>query len=118
MIFIQSVIIISFFLVSLIEFGGADAQEQEIVTNDTSALMEKGLALVDLGQNEEAIRYFDKVIAIDPNDVDALINKGSTFIILGKYEEAIKYYDKVLAIDPNNALASGNKGLANDYLDR
>jgi hypothetical protein len=34
------IIIISFFLVSLIEFGDADAQEQDIVSNDTSALME------------------------------------------------------------------------------
>jgi hypothetical protein len=43
-ILVQSVIIIiSFLLVSLIEFGDADAQGQN-VTNNTSALMEKGIA--------------------------------------------------------------------------
>jgi tetratricopeptide (TPR) repeat protein len=67
-ILIQSVIIIiSFSLVSLIEFVEADAQEQNKVTNDTSALMEKGIALQTQGKYNESIGYYDKVIAIDPN---------------------------------------------------
>ena len=59
MILIQSVIIIiSFFLVSLIEFEDAEAQEQDNVTNDTSALMEKGKDQVNLGKYEETIGYY------------------------------------------------------------
>jgi tetratricopeptide (TPR) repeat protein len=32
----------------------------------------KGVSLRDLGQYEEAIGYFDKVLVIDPNNVVAL----------------------------------------------
>jgi tetratricopeptide (TPR) repeat protein len=43
--------------------------------NHVDALHNKGLALHNLGHYEEAIRYYDKVLAIDPNYVDALSNK-------------------------------------------
>ena len=39
------------------------------------SLVVKGLALYGLGQYEEAIRYYDKVLDIDPNNVVALENK-------------------------------------------
>ena len=97
MILIQSaIIIISFFLVSLIEFADVEAQEQDIVTNDTSTLMEKGAALKSSGQYEEAINYYDKVLAIDPNNVDVLTDKGLALHNLGNYNESIGYYDKAL----------------------
>jgi tetratricopeptide (TPR) repeat protein len=59
------IIIISFFLVSLIEFGEADAQGQNI-TNATSSLMEKAIALFDSGRYEDGIAFIDKALAIDP----------------------------------------------------
>ena len=62
----------------------------------------KGLALYYLGKSDEAITYYDKVLAIKPNDLDALSNKGNALEDLGKSDEAITYYDKVLAIDPND----------------
>ena len=34
--------------------------------NDANALNNKGLALDDLGKHQEAITYYDKVLAIDP----------------------------------------------------
>jgi tetratricopeptide (TPR) repeat protein len=55
-------------LVSLIEFGDAEAQEQGS-TNATSTLLEKGAALKSSGQHEEAIKYYDRVLALDPNYV-------------------------------------------------
>jgi tetratricopeptide (TPR) repeat protein len=79
---IQSVVIISFFLVSFIEFGDADAQGQDS-TNATSTLMEKGFALQVSGQYNESIGYFDKVLAIDPNNVVALDNKRLAIENLG-----------------------------------
>jgi tetratricopeptide (TPR) repeat protein len=110
--FIQSVIIIiSLFVVSLIEFGDAEAQE-DIATNDTNALMAKGRALQSSEQNEEAINYYDRLLAIAPNNVSALNNIGLALDDLGKYNESIGYYDKVLAIDPNDVDALINKGTA------
>jgi superkiller protein 3 len=82
-------------------------------TNDNylASLYNKGNALSALGRYEEAIQYYDKVLAIDPNDVDALTNKGVALSALGKSEEAIQYYDKALAIDPNYTLSLTNKGI-------
>jgi tetratricopeptide (TPR) repeat protein len=54
--------------VSLIEFGDAEAQEPGS-TNATSTLLEKGAALKSSGQYEEAIKYYDRVLALDPNYV-------------------------------------------------
>lgn len=70
---------------------------------------------IGLGQYNESIEYYDKVLAIDPNYVLALVNIGIA-LNLGQYEEAIRYFDKVLAIDPNNVFALDNKRLAIDNL--
>jgi tetratricopeptide (TPR) repeat protein len=70
---LPSVIIITLlFLVSLIGFGDADAQNQNI-TGNVDALVNKGLSLWRLGQYQEAIGYYDRALIIDPNSVRALI---------------------------------------------
>jgi tetratricopeptide (TPR) repeat protein len=70
----------------------------------------KGTALYNQGTYDEAITYFDKVLAIDPNNILALYNKALALKKLGTYDEAITYFDKVVAIDPNNINASIGKG--------
>ena len=55
--------------------------------NDVRTLNNKGLALDKLGHSEEAITYYDKILAIDPNDVDALNNKIAA---LGKLAPSFK----------------------------
>ena len=39
-------------------------------------LIDKGQALIHLGNHTGAITYFDKALAIDPKDEDALYYKG------------------------------------------
>jgi len=73
------------------------------------ALSNKGIALLELGENDKAIEEYDKAIKIDPNNVVIYSNKGIALKNLGKYEEAIQEYDKALAIDPNYARAWYNK---------
>ena len=72
-------------------------------------LNNKGVALDDLGRHEEAIEYYDRLLAIDPTEVNALNNKGVALAELGKYQEAIEYFDKALAIDPNDVYSLNNK---------
>ena len=62
-----------------------------------------------MGRNNEAITYFDKVLALNPKDVDSLNNKGVSLVKLGNYYEAIKYFDKALTINPDYSLALKNK---------
>ena len=75
-----------------------------------------GITLVSEERYEEAIKYYDKILEIDPEDQKALLNKGSVLKDLERYEEAIKYYDKILEINPNNVKALANKGITFAYL--
>ena len=70
--------------------------------NDVPAIYYKGIALGELGKNEEAIQQYDKVIAIDPNYLNALNNKAFALSELGKNEEALSIISPVVEINPNN----------------
>jgi tetratricopeptide (TPR) repeat protein len=103
-----SLLIISI-TVSLVTFPNVFAQNKSV---DFNALVNKGLALDNLGNHTVALQYFDKALAIQPNNFNVLYNKGVTLYDLGNYTEAIKYYDKALAIQPNNFDVLYNKANA------
>lgn len=75
-----------------------------------------GIALISENRYEEAIKYYDKILEINPNDEKALLNKGSVLIELDRIEEAIKYYERVIEINPNNVKALASKGIALAHL--
>jgi tetratricopeptide (TPR) repeat protein len=83
--------------------------EQQNINNNVEVLNNRGKALDEQGRYEEAIRYYDKVLAIDPNNKFALNNKGADLYDLGRYEEALVYFDKRLALDPYNTHILYNK---------
>src|SRR5829696_1325587 len=58
---------------------------------------------------DEAIQYYDKVLAINPSAVDALNNKGLALDHLQRYDEALQSFDKALEIDPSNQKALDGK---------
>jgi tetratricopeptide (TPR) repeat protein len=80
-------------------------------------LLNKETTLSNLGRREEAISYYDKVLAIEPGNMDALNNKGNALDNLGRYEEAIKYYDKAIEINPNLAIVREKRDLAYKQLE-
>lgn len=80
-----------------------------IEPNNTSGLINKGVALGNLYNYTGAIYYFDQVLKIDPTNVDALNNKGAALIKQDKFDEANSIFDKVLKIEPKNAVALSNK---------
>ena len=86
--------------------------------NNADALINKGVALGNLGKYEEAIAEYDKALELKPDHADALINKGVALGRLGQYQEAIQWIDKALEIKPNNAAALNNKGVALERLGR
>ena len=77
-----------------------------------SELCNKAASLETLGRHEEAIRYYDEALQIEPHNVIVLNNKGNTLNGLGRHEEAINYYDKALEIDPGYVGALNNKGFS------
>ncbi|MDY6865113.1 MAG: tetratricopeptide repeat protein, partial [Halobacteriota archaeon] len=82
--------------------GGKTASEWE---NEGETLRKSGIY-------EETIRWFDKVLEIDPGDDDAWTQKGLALRNLEQYDEAIRWFDKVLEIDPGDDDAWTQKGLA------
>jgi len=78
----------------------------------------KGFVLGYLGDDENAVKAYDKAIEIDPNYAAASNNKGTALYRLKKYDDAIEAYDKAIEIDPNYAAAYDNKGGALEALNR
>src|SRR5918912_2130576 len=79
------------------------AEENNTNNNQSSSisiLNKKGLDLLSSASYNEAITYFDKILAINSSDATGLNNNAFTLYSLGKYNDAIGYYDKSLAIDP------------------
>ncbi|MFX1533037.1 MAG: tetratricopeptide repeat protein [Promethearchaeota archaeon] len=78
----------------------------------------KGIALKNLGKNNEALQALDKAIAFDPNSVEAWINKGKVLIKLKKPKGALSALNRAVQLEPKNSEALTNKGVALTHLKR
>lgn len=61
---------------------------------------------------EDANKYADMALKINPSRPDLLNNKGLALELLGDYNNAIVWFDKALKIDPSYVKALNNKGKA------
>lgn len=69
-------------------------------------LFNKGyVCFVYLGDNEQALEYFNQSLQSDPEYVDALYNKGHVYEQMGDYAQAKAIYQQVLGKYPNYKLA-------------
>ncbi len=68
---------------------------------------QKGLALHNLGRDEEAIPNYSMAIALNPNYAEAFLNRGNTYSRIEKYGLGIADYKKATELDPKQALAWG-----------
>jgi tetratricopeptide (TPR) repeat protein len=84
----------------------------------TGALSWRGSAHIDLGQFEEAIADYDRVIGLDPKDADAYGDRAFAKINLKRYEEAIVDLDKAIGLNPKNAVTYHNRSFAKFELKR
>jgi Flp pilus assembly protein TadD len=62
-------------------------------------LYKKGLSHAKIEDYEEAIRFFDKAVQLDPNNALAWISKGNALIESGNEDEARKCFVKASKID-------------------
>lgn len=58
------------------------------LTHEAGFLLLKGEILRQLGQNNEALSCFEKVIELKPNDIGALLNQGIILLELKEYDKA------------------------------
>ncbi|GEM_PF-3662503 len=104
--------------------GEAPAQPQEEVTlptappegslpppNQVVAAYQAGLAAWEENRLDEAARYFEQTVRLDPNHVQAYDYLGSVYFLLGQSDKAIQAYKRALSIDPNYAESYFNLGL-------
>ncbi len=88
----------------------------------------KGVALLELGMNQEAIEACEKAVAIDPKNHNAYTNIGCAYTNLKQYEKALEYLNKSIAIDSTDYYPvyimgvtyqlMGDKIKAQQYLDK
>jgi signal transduction histidine kinase len=64
------------------------------------------------GDEDGAIVWFDKALAINPNDYNAMRNKAVSLSKKGDEDAAIEWYDKALAVNPNDYDAMRAKGVS------
>ena len=70
-----------------------------------------GNAFNDLGQLDEAIKCYNKALAINPDFAEAHNNLGLALMELDQLDAAVKSYDKALAIKPDYAEVYFNCGI-------
>ena len=80
-------------------------------TRSRDKLFKKAINCMADEKIEEAVKFFEKALTLDPNNVDILLKLGYMKFHLNDYNNAIKIYDKILDIDIVNAEAWNLKSL-------
>lgn len=62
---------------------------------------------------ENALRYLDLAVGLNPNDAILYNNRGLTKRDLGRYENAVEDYSRAIELYPKYAVAYNNRGVAN-----
>ena len=79
-----------------------DSSKSEHFSNNLSLLYDKACKLASKQKYDEAILYYDQILAIDKNHLDSLYCKGLTLCYMGKYEKALSCLDEALKINPRS----------------
>jgi tetratricopeptide (TPR) repeat protein len=78
----------------------------------------KGMALLSLGRNSEALVCFASALMDDPLDTEVMRVMGGIFYSCSRYDEALQLCDRELALDPDNAVALLNRAITLGALGR
>ena len=82
-----------------------------LAPQSTAPLLEIGEYLFSRNREQEAMPYFDKVLAIDPSNRPANLRKGEYLQNTGCAAEADQCYDRILKADKQDAEAYLRKGI-------
>jgi len=101
---IKNLIIGVGFLVIFTSFTHAIAQEEISIllgknVNEWHAI---SAALISENRHEEAIKYYDKILEINPNHVKALTSKGISLAFLHEWDKAEKLIVQAMELEPEN----------------
>jgi len=68
----------------------------------------QGVANIDSGKYQQAIKDFNQAIKINPNFVPAYEGRAQAYYESGEYKQAIENHKKCINLDPNNAVVYNN----------
>ena len=85
-------------------------KEAEENPNDTLKLKEYADFLAEAHKADEAIKYYQKILRIDPKRTDVLFSLSFIFYNKRDYDKSEEYTNKILSYDKNNPLALYNLG--------
>ena len=69
-------------------------------------LVKNGQSLMNDGQFDDALGFFEQALLLNQNDPDLWNNKGIALRSLGRYEESMECFNKSLEIEPRDKFAS------------
>ena len=78
----------------------------------SKAYLYRGIAKINLGDNQGAISDLNQVISINPRDANAYDARGVALIVSGDQREAMRDFSQAITINPNLATAYLNRGAA------
>lgn len=91
----------------------ADFESAVILEPDSAeALYDLALALEKLGQTNEAIDIYDRLLATDPEFFNAWYNRGRLKLLKGEYNKAIEDFNRALEIEAISANVVNEIGVA------
>jgi Flp pilus assembly protein TadD len=75
------------------------------------ALMAEGTARLNEGDNDAALSFFNRVVALAPNFAEGWNKRATTLYLLGQFEKSTQDIDKVLSLEPRHFGALSGLGL-------
>jgi len=81
--------------------------------DSVDTLMAEGIARLNEGDNDAALTFFDRVVALAPKFAEGWNKRATTLYSMGRFETSIKDIDKVLALEPRHFGALSGLGLCN-----
>lgn len=100
-------------LVTLLLADGKEAEANEYKARiqgdfkvDPNSLLNLGIARFNENKTDEALTYFEQVIAENPDMADGYYYRGLAYLNKNKLPEAKADFEKLLAIDANHAKAA------------
>ena len=72
----------------------------EQTKGDYNALRELAIQASEIGEYEEAVKVWRKVIELQPNDAAAHMNMGFAFLMMRQYDSAIQFSKIAMQLDP------------------
>ena len=64
-------------------------------------------ALISEGRHEESIKYYDKILEINPNHIKAISSKAIALSFLKEWSEAEKLIFRAVELEPENKIIQG-----------